>query len=269
MTHWGSFGNTMNNPWQAHCVCLGRCIALLGLVLLLGCTARGELSAKQSRDAALYNAKLGANHLQRGDLDLARNKLEKALQQDPRNAFAHVTYAQLQYRVKNIPGAREHFDKAIALEPDEARHRNSYGIFLCQQDEFAAAEGQFKKASENPYYETPEYALDNAGLCMLDADRLANAEAYLRQALRINPKFANSYLHMSALMYKRQRLTVADAYFQRYLAYGHDTAESLLLGLQIKRDAGDIAAAEQYAGRLLDEFPASREAGEYLSRPIQ
>jgi len=39
--------------------------------------------------------------------------------------------------------------------------------------------------------------------------------------------------------------------------------------LQIKRDAGDLETAESYASQLLNQFPASEQAGEYLSRPIQ
>ena len=104
---------------------------------------------------------------------------------------------------------------------------------------------------------------------MLDAERLSDAEEFLREALRVNPQFANAYLHMADLMHRRQRLTVADAYYQRFATYGRESAESLWLGLKIKRDAGQLKTAEQYASRLLNQFPASEEAGEYLSRPIR
>ncbi len=232
-----------------------------------GCTTVG-LSKKKSQDASAANAQLGANYLRRGNLDQARFKLEKALEQDEENALAHVTYAQLQQRIDKQQQARTHFTKAIALEPEEAEHRNSYGIFLCEMKEYDAAIEEFVSAANNPYYDTPEFALDNAGLCMLDADRLDAAETQLRDALRRNPRFANAYLHMAELLRRQGRLTVSDAYFQRFQAYGDDTAESLLLGLNIRRDAGDIDAAEQYASRLLNEFPASEEAGEYLSQPL-
>ncbi len=248
-------------------------IIKLGLVLVMGtllqsCVSSG-LSKKDSKEAAQYNAQLGAGFLQKGELEQARDKLEKALVQDKRNALAHVTYGQLQYVVEQPTKARKHFLEAIKLEPDEADHRNSFGIFLCQVKDFDGAEEQFSIAANNKYYKTPEFALDNAGVCMLDADRLDSAETYLRKALQINPKFANTYLHMSELLYKRQRLTVAEAYFDRYRSYGADSPESLLLGIKINRDTGRTAAAEQYANKLLNEFPASREAGEYLSRPLQ
>lgn len=247
-----------------------RAVLVLAAVLVLqACAGGGEKSAKKSQDAAQYNAQLGAQYLQRGELDHAREKLLKALEQNDKNALAHVTYAKLQFRVKQLAKADIHFKRALQLEPDDAEHRNSYGIYLCEVDKFDEAQKQFRAAADNPYYRTPEFALDNAGLCMLDAERLADAETYLREALRVNPQFANAYLHMADLMHRHKRLTVADAYFQRYNVYGNQSAESLWLGLKIRRDAGDLKGAETYAGQLLNQFPASHEAGEYLSRPIR
>ena len=246
----------------------GALVTLAAAVVLAGCVSVDGGPRERPRDAAQYNAELGARYLGRGDLEQARVKLEKALEQDEDNALAHRVYAELQHRVGEESSARKHFRTAIRLAPDEAEHRNSFGIFLCQVDDHAAAEKQFLEAADNPYYRTPEFALDNAGLCMLDANREDDAEGYLRRALRANPQFANAYLHMAELMHRKRRLTVADAYYQRYLAYAEQTPESLLLGLGIKRDVGDRRTAERYASRLLNEFPASREAGEYLARPL-
>lgn len=232
-----------------------------------GCVTK-EIPVK-SKDAAEYNAQLGGKYLRRGELDQARVKLEKALEQDETNAQAHAFYGQLQHRVENTDIARVHFNRAIELEPEEAEHRNSYGVFLCQVKEYDSAIAEFEAAANNPYYKTPEYALDNAGLCMLESNQFELASGYLRKALRVNTKFANAYLHMAELLFKQGRMSVADAYYQRFLAYGRDSAESLLLGLKINRNLGKQPKAEQYASRLLNEFPESLEAGEYLAQPIQ
>jgi len=242
----------------------GAITLVLCTLLMQACVSTG-ISDKNSVKASEANALLGANYLQRGELEQARDRLERALEQNPRNAVAHVNYGKLQYLVQNPQKARTHFQKAIEIDPEEADHHNNYGVFLCQIKEYDAAEAAFAKAFNNPYYTTKEFALDNAGVCMLEANRLADADNYLRKALQTNPKFANAYLHMAELLYKRQRLAVAEAYFQRYVSYGRDTAESLFLGMQIRRDSGDRAGAELYASRLLNEFPTSKEAGEYLS----
>ncbi len=245
-------------------------LCLAAIVLLVqGCVSSGKVTEDDALDAAQFNAQLGAQYLKRGELEQAREKLTKALDQDDNNALAHVTYAQLQARVARPDSALVHFERALELEPEEADHRNSFGIYLCQQEQYDEAKKQFRSAADNAYYRTPEFALDNAGICMLDADRLSDAEGFLREALRANPQFANAYLHMADLMHRKQRLTVADAYYQRFTAYGAESAESLLLGLNIKRDSGQLSSAERFASRLLNEFPASTEAGEYLSRPIR
>lgn len=246
-------------------LCRWACVFFL-IFSLQACVQIGRLPTNDT-DAAQYNAQLGAQYLSRGDLDQAREKLTKALAQDDTNALAHVTYAKLQYQVDQAESANKHFKLALKLEPDEAEHRNSYGIYLCQVQSYELAQVQFRKAAENPYYKTPEFALDNAGICMLEASRLDEAETYLREALRINPKFGNAYLHMSELMFRQQRLTVAEAYFDRYKVYGQESSESLWLGHKIKRDAGDAEGARSYANRLLDQFPSSVEAGEYLTQP--
>lgn len=244
----------------------GICLAAL---LLQACAVPGIGNKKQRQNASQYNAQLGAQYLQRNDLDQAREKLLKALDQNDRNALAHVTFAKLQSRIANQEAALRHFKRALELEPDSPEHRNSFGIYLCEVSDYDEAMKQFRTAAENPYYQTPEYALDNAGLCMLDAGRLDDAEVFLRDALRVNPKFANAYLHMADLMHRKNRLTVADAYFQRFKTNGTETAESLWLGVKLMRDAGQIQAAEGYASRLLNQFPASEQAGEYLSAPAR
>jgi len=243
-------------------------IILATTMLVQACVTTGA-SYKDAEKAAQLNAQLGSELLQDGKLAQARDKLEKALKQDRKNALAHLTYGQLQQVVENPARARIHFRKAIELEPDRASHRNSYGVFLCQVKEYEAAEKQFRVAANNKFYETPEFSLDNAGVCMLDSDQLDKAEGYLRKALQINPKFGNAYLHMAELLYKRQRLTVAKAYYENSRTYGADTPRSLLLGIQINRATGETAQAEQLATKLLNDFPRSREAGEYLSRPSQ
>jgi len=250
-----------SEPWLKMLGCL------LAASLLQACASSADITPKKAQDAAQYNAQLGAQYLRRGELEQAREKLLKALDQDVKNALAHVTYAQLQASVSEPASAQVHFKQALELEPDEAEYRNSYGIYLCEQQQYDEARKQFRTAADNAYYRTPEFALDNAGICMLDANRLNDAESYLREALRINPQFANAYLHMADLMHRRDRLTVADAYYQRFTAYGAESAESLWLGIKIKRDGGQMKTAELFAGRLLNQFPTSEEAGEYLSRP--
>lgn len=235
---------------------------LLPSLLLSACISTGEVVAKNETQASQFNAELGAKYLLRGELDQAREKLEKSLQQDPNNSTAHINYARLQQDIEQYDQASVHFKKALQLEPDESQHRNSYGVFLCETGRTSEAIEQFRLAAENPFYKTPEFALDNAGLCLLDAQQLDEAEIFLRDALRRNPRFANALLHMADLTLQQERLQFADAYFGRFQQYSQDTPQSLLLGMNIKKAQGDGGAARVFRDRLLSEFPQSREASE-------
>lgn len=244
-------------------------LIILSVFFLQACTTvSAPVSGDKARDASRFNAELGAKYLQRDDLDQARSKLEKALEQNKKNALAHVTYARLLQRVGDPQTASKHFKRAIALESKVAEHHNAYGIFLCQEGEISLAEKEFKTAADDPYYETPEYALDNAGLCLMDNDNIPGAEKYLRDALRANPRFASALFHMAELTFKQKRLSVAEAYLSRHKEYSNESSRALLLALNIKREMGDSTSAKNLADKLLGSFPGSLEAGEYLARPL-
>ncbi len=244
-------------------------ILMLTLALSACATVPGPPgSLTEAQDAAAVNAELGTTYLQRGQLELARSKLEKALSQDRRNALANVGYGQLLYRTGEVSKAEPFFERAVKYEPENADHRNAFGIYLCQVNKVSLAERQFKTAAENPYYQTPEFALDNAGLCWLEAGDLKKAESFFRDALRVDPRFPAALLHMAQLTFEQERVTVSDAYLSVFREHSGETAESLLLGSDIKRKQGDVAGAESLAQRLLSSFPTSREAGEILARPL-
>jgi len=238
---------------------------LLACALLAGCASNPPTAEGYSpKKAAEVNAELGTRYLMRGELDTAKEKLERALDQNPRSASANNAYARLLVRLREPERAIEHFERAIELEPEIADYRNTYGIFLCSRGSFDAALAQFVAAAENPLYRTPEYAWDNAGLCALDAGEPARAEQYIRSALRVNPRFAPALLHMARAQLDQDQAQLADAYLARYHKFQRPRPESLWLGVQIARQLGDSARAASYGDDLLGRYPQSSQAALYL-----
>ena len=185
--------------------------------------------------------------------------------QDSNNALANNTNGKLLAALDDPQGADRAFQKSIRLDGDRAEYRNNYGIFLCDQNRVSQAISQFVTASENKFYQTPEYALDNAGLCAMDAGRLEEADKYLRAAVRKNARFAPAILHMAELKLKTGDAVVADAYHSRFNSLSRQTPQSLIVGINIKREIGDKSAAQQYAKVLVNSFPQSRQAQLYLA----
>lgn len=235
-------------------------------LLISGCAVNSSLGRLSNDEkAATYNAELAANYLATGSLENAQLKLDRALAQDPNNALANNTQGKLLAALEDYRGAEKAFQKSIRLDQNRAEYRNNYGIFLCDQNRVDDAIEQFNAAAENKFYRTPEFALDNAGLCALDAGRFDDAEVYLRAAVRKNAKFPPAMLHMAELKLKTGDAVLADAYYSRYNNLSRQTPQSLIVGINIKRELGDDPAAKQYGNLLVNSFPQSRQAQLYLA----
>lgn len=247
-------------------MCRIRLVVFLSFMVLLSACASvsNTINDKDLPKASKANAGLGINYLRRGELDLAKSKLTKALAQDDNNASAHAGFAQLQSRVGNAKLADVHYKKATELEPQVAEHNNIYGVFLCEQGDIAKAVKQFEVAATNPYYKTPEYAMDNAGVCLMDNNQFEEANAYFHRALRRNNKFSSVILNLSDLNLRIDRIEVAEAYYSRYETYGKSNSRSLWLGYQIVKKSGDLPRAQTLGDHLLSDFSESKYAGEYL-----
>lgn len=234
--------------------------ALLAALLLAGCASTPQDSRVSDRDAARYNVQLGMSYLQRGDLEGARDKLERAAQQDPQLPAAHAALGILYERAGDMRRAGDHLRRATRLAPEDPNMLNNYGGFLCRQGDRRDGIRHFEMAATNAYYRTPEVALTNAGVCARGIPDLEAAETYFRRALDVNRNHAEALLFLADLSVERERAMQARAFIQRFESVAPATPYSLELGYRIERFAGDARAASEYAGRLRREFPDSNEA---------
>lgn len=235
-------------------------VGLVAAVAVLAACATTENSKVSDEDAARFNVQLGINYLQRGDLKEAREKLERAAEQDPSFADAQAALGILYERVGELDRAGQHLRRAAQLAPDDPSMMNNYGGFLCRRGERAEGIKYFERAARNPFYRTPEVAWTNAGVCARGIPDAALAERYLRQALDVNRSHAEAMLQLADLFLAQGNALNARAFLQRYEAARDATPYSLELGRKIELAAGDDQAAADYTRRLLREFPDSREA---------
>jgi len=245
-----------------------RAAAVCALVAVVsGCATTQSIVPNRSSDekAAAFNAELANNYLATGELEQAEVKLKRALRQDPRNALANNTYGKLRAELDDPAEADKYFRKSIQLDSKRAEYRNNYAIFLCDHGKTNAAIEQFVLASENKFYRNPERALDNAGVCALEANNLPLADNYLRQAIKINPEFSPSMLHMAELKLKSGDADVADAYYSRFLSLSRHSPRSLAVGIDIMQALGDQGQAHELARELVTRYPRSKQARVYLA----
>jgi type IV pilus assembly protein PilF len=234
--------------------------ALLMAALLAGCTSTTDTPEVSDKDAARFNVQLGMNYMQRGDLEAAREKLERAVKQDPTLPAAHAALGILYERAGDVTRAQDHLRRATRLAPDDPSLLNNYGGFLCRQGEFKEGIRHFEMAAGNAFYRSPEVALANAGVCARRIPDPELAENFFRRALDLNRNHAEALLQLADLSLETGRAMQARAFLQRYEAVGPITPYSLELGQRIETAAGDWRAADEYANRLRKEFPDSRES---------
>jgi len=239
---------------------------MTALVAVSGCATNpmfGRLTDDQK--AATFNAELATNYLAAGELEPAQTKVRRALQQDPSNALANNTHAKLLVQLEKPEAAEKAFIKSIKLDPKRAEYRNNFGIFLCGRGETERAINQFLKAADNKFYQTPEFALDNAGVCAMESGRLDVADKHFRSAIRQSAEFAPAILHMAELKLKTGDATLADAYYSRFLTLARQTPQSLFVGVNIRRELGDNPTTDRFAEQLVKAYPRSSQARTLLS----
>lgn len=234
--------------------------ALLVLVCsaaLAGCAAGGRQVSDQ--DAAQANLNLGIGYLRQGRPELAVERLERALDQNPRLAAAHSTLALAYDQLGDPDSAEEHYRRAARLQPSDPNVANGYAVFLCRQNRWHEAEPFFRRAASNPTYPTPAAALTNAGLCASSAGEAERAEEYFREALARDPRFPDALAALMDLSYRQQNYLQARAFMQRYLDTRPATPAILLMCFNIERELDNGAAAERCAQQLREQFPESAE----------
>jgi type IV pilus assembly protein PilF len=235
-----------------------RTLAIL-LAIAVALPAAGQSQPGLKEDAARINVRLGLEYMRQGQLAVAQEKIDKALQQNPRDVGVQLGAGLLYEQLREPKVAAKHFREAVRLDPKNPDAHNALGAFLCRVGESKKGEEAFLAAARNPIYRTPEVAYTNAAVCARKDGRLDKSEEYLRLALAQRKSYAEALIQMAGVSFERGNLLQARAFVERYLGAAPATPDVLLLGYQIERGLGDAAAAGSYADRLRSSHAGAPE----------
>lgn len=237
-------------------------LSLICLALLVsGCISNEpQLGVQDKEAAAAYNLQLGIDYFSQGNLVQAKEKLDRSLVQNPKNAQTHAAAGLLYERLNELDKADQYYSRAVDLDSGNGNLLNMYGVFLCHRGEWARGEKLALQAANNQLYKTPEMAYYNAGSCAQDAGKSQLAEQHYRRALEVNQKFSSALLRLAELKFTANDFMSARGFLDRFHAASQATAESLWLGARIERSSGNESPATEYIRRLKTEFPASPQA---------
>jgi type IV pilus assembly protein PilF len=228
----------------------------VAVVTLLGCAAGSSRDKKRS-DASNYNMQLGMAYLNQGDLGLAKEKLDRAVRENPGDPNVHSAMAMLQDRLGHPDQADKEFKAALSLGPRSPDVLNNYAVYLCRSGRVDEGVKAFEEAAHNALYRTPEAAYTNAGVCLRGAKRDTQAAMSFQRALRIKPNFAEAAYQLADLDFRRGEVQSARETIDQFVGSFEATPDLLLIGVQVARKQGDRVAEERFARKLRMDFPSS------------
>jgi type IV pilus assembly protein PilF len=245
-------------------------IALVAASLLaaasLGAPRAAASAEPGSREAitqaGAVNTELALAYMREGNLKAAREKIDKALQQNSRMPSTQMAAGFIYDRLGDKRKASSHFEQAIRLSgkdnPDVVANA---AVYLCMNGERKRGEQYLLQAAANALNQNPDVAYTNAGRCARADGRPQDAEASFRKALALNSRQPDALFQMAQLTQENGNSLQARAFLERHAAVAPVSADSLWLGRTIELALGDTAQAARYADQLRDRFPTSTEAG--------
>ncbi|MBL1140875.1 MAG: type IV pilus biogenesis/stability protein PilW [Proteobacteria bacterium] len=214
---------------------------------------------EQAFKVAIANMNLGIEYMRQGKYEEALDKLNRSILAKPDFAPSYNVLGLLYQHLGENENAEAHFQKSLKLDPSDSSTYNNYGLFLCQNDRLEEAEATFLNAANNPFYDNPEIAYTNAGICVFES-KPETGEKYFKEALAKNPEFSQALLQMADISYVRREYNLAHQYLERYKNNSSHTPKSLWLGIRVYSELGYKDDVSSYALLLKNKYPDSEEA---------
>ncbi len=229
----------------------------LQVMILAACSSTSNIKSNNSEDVHLQ---LGVRYLSMNKLELAKENLLQAVKTNSDNAQAHNALAFLYEKLYQYGKAKDHYETALDLAPDDLGVKNNFGRFLCEHGKHEEGIELLSEASSSPLNDRQWLALTNAGRCRLSMGQKQLAENYFRQALQLDNTYAPALSEMQKMAYQNGDFDSAKSFLQRYLRVAAHSAETLWFAVLTERALGNKELAREYKNLLQERFPLSNEA---------
>jgi len=245
------------------------CLCCLLAVFAAGCvhepsgvTLTPEQEAARVAKSAKIHTELASEYYFRRQYKVALEEVDAALKSNPNYAPAYNVLGLIHMVLDENSKAQSSFERALRLAPDDSEIHNNYGWFLCERysDRIDRAIDHFKRAINDPLYETRHIAYANAGLCEIKRNNFTEAAFFLREALTLQSSYRPALVGLIEMDFKRGQLAAAQSRLTEFKQKYSPTVKSLELGIHIERAMNNPRAVDSYMFQLQKLFPDSKEA---------
>ena len=240
------------------------------ICLMVGCVTEysGGTQMSSDPDATLdKRVALARQYIGVGDWENAKRNLELAQEVDPNNAEVFEAFALVYQSTGEFEMAENQFRAALKAEPSLSRARNNFAAFLYSQGRYTEAEREFNRVTEDTLYSGRPMAFVNLGLCRLQLEDHAGAEAAFTRALSMDRRNPVALLEMGFLRLEAGDTDEAARYHGTYRTVSpQQSPRGLLLGLEIADQTGDQDALGSYELALRNLYPDSAEYRAWTER---
>ncbi|GLS89769.1 type IV pilus biogenesis/stability protein PilW [Psychromonas marina] len=251
-------------------------VVLASALFLGGCvSSESSVTTKNSgsgiatqfdpKGASETRIKLALVYLRKDDMQSAKQNLDKALEYQPNSANVLRIFAYYYQRVNENETAEEYYKKSLRIDSKNADTYNNYGTFLCSLTRYEEAEKAFLKAVDQTTYTGVANTYENAAVCAEQAMATEKAIFYYQYALSHNPNKSYINLSLAKLNIDKQDYSAARLNLFNYQKQSKTSAESLWQWIRLSYATQKGASLSKYAGQLLEQFPDSQRALDYLN----
>ena len=213
----------------------------------------------------------GMKALDEGKYEAAVQAFRKAIEADSKDYFAHFNLAMAYTLLQRDPEAVTEYRKTLELKPGLYEAELNGGIVLLRQKNPAEALPLFEDAAgQKPQEFRPRYYLAES---QLQTGDYAKAEESYKLAIALDAKSAGAQLGMAQALVQQGRIADADAYFRQAaqlepkyrdylleLAGLYEKAAQNREAIEIYREFPDNPAAQARMGELLLESKQFEDA---------
>ena len=249
-------------------------VAILALAAAAGCTSTSSTESRPVTDSGGADARrraevhtaLAGEYYSRGAYGVALSETRLAIKDDSSYYAAHNMQGLVFMELREDVQAREAFDRALALSPNNSEVLNNFGWFLCLRNDAARGLPMMQRAASDTQNPTPEKAWLSIGLCQKRMGRNVEAEDALRRAVLIRPEMIGALYNLAVITYERGATKDAENYLARYTRLAASNLEALVLGVRIARANGDKASEDSYMQQIRRRFPDAPQLQELEGR---